>query len=140
VNTVMNCWVAYWAGNILTIWVTIFFVCFIIILSFFYISFLSFSCFRLFTFFFNILIRITFRVCVTEFCPLAVLFYSSSLYMVCIATLVSVVVVNLARNQHVSPLPWLLKNLLTGWLGHILGLGHIIAQVQCIQWAVALEQ
>ena len=49
--------------------------------------------------------------------------------MVCIATIVSVVVVNLARNQHATPLPWVIKNLLTGWLGHILGLGHIIAQV-----------
>lgn len=60
--------------------------------------------------------------------PFVVLFYSSSLYMVCIATILSVVVVNLARNQHFTPLPWIIKNLLTGWLGHILGLGHLIAQ------------
>jgi hypothetical protein len=60
---------------------------------------------------------------------LAVLFYSSSLYMVCVATIVSVVVVNLARNHHDTPLPWLLKKLLTGWLGQILCLGHIIDQV-----------
>jgi len=52
--------------------------------------------------------------------------------MVCIATIVSVLVVNLARNQHVTPLPWLLKNLLTGWLGQILCLGHVTGQVQCI--------
>lgn len=64
--------------------------------------------------------------------PLVVLFYSSSLYMVCIAMIVSVVVVNLARNQHVTPLPWVIKNLLTGWLGQILGLGHIIAQTSAL--------
>jgi len=61
-----------------------------------------------------------------------VLFYSSSLYMVCIATIVSVLVVNLARNQHVTPVPWLLKNLLAGWLGQILCLGHVTGKVQCI--------
>ncbi|KAJ9578992.1 hypothetical protein L9F63_024900 [Diploptera punctata] len=65
--------------------------------------------------------------------PLVVLFYSSSLYMVCIATVVSVVVVNLARNQHVTPLPWIIKNILTGWIGHILGLGHLIAQATLLQ-------
>jgi hypothetical protein len=52
--------------------------------------------------------------------------------MVCIATIVSVFVINLARNQHVTPLPWLLKNLLTGWLGQILCLGYVTGQVQCI--------
>lgn len=60
--------------------------------------------------------------------PLVVLFYSSSLYLVCIATIVSVVVVNLARNQYVTPLPWFIKNLLSGWLGQILGLGYLTAQ------------
>ncbi|KAJ9578993.1 hypothetical protein L9F63_024901 [Diploptera punctata] len=60
--------------------------------------------------------------------PFVVLFYSSSLYMVCTATIVSVVVMNLARNRHATPLPWIMKKLLTGWVGHILGLGHLIVQ------------
>ncbi|PSN48328.1 hypothetical protein C0J52_03410 [Blattella germanica] len=64
--------------------------------------------------------------------PLVVLFYSSSLYLVCIATVVSVVVMNLARNFHATPMPWIIKNLLTGWLGHILGLGHLIAQAKSL--------
>jgi hypothetical protein len=67
-----------------------------------------------------------------------VLFYSSSLYMVCVATILSVVVVNLARNHHATPLPWLLKDLLTGWLGQVLCLGHIIDQVQHYATTTAL--
>nr|CAD7262373.1 unnamed protein product [Timema shepardi] len=61
--------------------------------------------------------------------PLVVLFYSSSLYMVCLSLIVSVVVLNLSRSKNKSALPWVLKNVLTGWLGRILGLGHIISQV-----------
>jgi hypothetical protein len=49
--------------------------------------------------------------------------------MVCVATVLSVAVVNLARNHHATPLPWLLKKLLTGWLGQVLCLGHITDQV-----------
>lgn len=71
--------------------------------------------------------------------PFVVLFYSSSLYMVCIATIVSVLVVNLARNQHVTPLPWLLKNLLTGWLGQILCLGHVTGQVSSMRHNIMYE-
>jgi uncharacterized DUF497 family protein len=71
--------------------------------------------------------------------PCVVLFYSSSLYMVCIATIVSVLVVNLARNHHVTPVPWLLKNLLTGWLGQILCLGHVTGQASSTRHSVMYD-
>ncbi|XP_067009520.1 acetylcholine receptor subunit alpha-type acr-16 [Anabrus simplex] len=58
--------------------------------------------------------------------PLVVLFYIASLHLVGISIIVSVTVLNLSRYKHSSPLPWFVKNALTGRLGHILGLGHII--------------
>ncbi|KAK7874314.1 hypothetical protein R5R35_007791 [Gryllus longicercus] len=54
--------------------------------------------------------------------PLIVLFYSSSLYLVCVSMMVSVVVLNLARPPGVSPPPWALRALLHGWPGCLLGL------------------
>ncbi|XP_063222311.1 acetylcholine receptor subunit alpha-type acr-16-like [Bacillus rossius redtenbacheri] len=72
--------------------------------------------------------------------PLVVLFYSSSLYLVCLSLVVSVVVINLSRSRHAAPLPWVVKNVLTGWLGRALGLGHIIAQVHHVMMSGHAEE
>lgn len=55
--------------------------------------------------------------------PLIVLFYSNSLYLVCLSIIVSVVVINLSRNKHSAPLSWFFKSLLRGPFGKILFLG-----------------
>lgn len=57
--------------------------------------------------------------------PLIVLFYSSSLYLVCLSMLVAVVVLNLARPLSSAPPPWVIRSLLHGLPGRLLGLGTI---------------
>uniref|UniRef100_A0AAU6PBI1 Nicotinic acetylcholine receptor alpha3 n=1 Tax=Protohermes xanthodes TaxID=1452977 RepID=A0AAU6PBI1_9NEOP len=54
--------------------------------------------------------------------PLVVLFYSSSLYLVCFAIIISVIVMHISRTQHTTALPWFIKKPLSGWLGKVLGL------------------
>lgn len=60
--------------------------------------------------------------------PLVVLFYSSSLYLVCISMIVSVIVIYLSKAKHMRKVPWFIKNLLDGWLGRILGVCHLSGQ------------
>ncbi|KAB0799593.1 hypothetical protein PPYR_07473 [Photinus pyralis] len=60
--------------------------------------------------------------------PLIVLFYSSSLYVVCFSMLISVAVIWLSRTQHTRLLPWVIKKPLTGTLGRVLGLQHYVKE------------
>lgn len=45
----------------------------------------------------------------------------------------SIVVLWISRTQHTKALPWIIKQPLTGCIGRWLGLGHYIAEVNCIK-------
>lgn len=64
--------------------------------------------------------------------PLIVLFYSSSLYLVSFSVVLSVIVINLSRNPKVTPIPWILKNYLTGWLGRCLLIENFASQASSL--------
>lgn len=51
-------------------------------------------------------------------------FYSTSLYLVTFSTIISVIVLNIARNKHGFSVPRLIKTQLDGTLGKVLGLKH----------------
>ncbi|KAF5292514.1 hypothetical protein FQR65_LT01660 [Abscondita terminalis] len=72
--------------------------------------------------------------------PLIVLFYSSSLYVVCFSMLVSVVVIWMSRTQHNRSIPWIVKKPLTGFLGRLLGLGHYITETPLNSHRVTTEE
>ena len=59
----------------------------------------------------------------------AVVFYTSSLYLVSFSLVASVLVLNLARQSHASKLPWPIKSFLTGPCGRVLLLNSYIEQV-----------
>lgn len=65
--------------------------------------------------------------------PLIVSFYVNSLFLVAVSILISVAVINLASSPKTSPLPWAIKNLLTGWLGTVLLLQGLSSQVLPLQ-------
>ncbi|KAK9730025.1 Neurotransmitter-gated ion-channel ligand binding domain [Popillia japonica] len=54
--------------------------------------------------------------------PLVVFFYSSCLWIICFSIVGSVVVILLSRSQHNKPLPWVIKQPLTGCIGKWLGI------------------
>ncbi|KAF2894306.1 hypothetical protein ILUMI_11868 [Ignelater luminosus] len=72
--------------------------------------------------------------------PLIVLFYSSSLYIVCFSMLVSIIVIWISRTQHHRPLPWIIKRYLTGLLGKLLGLSHYIAETSLSSQRMTAEE
>lgn len=61
--------------------------------------------------------------------PFIVVFYSASLYLVCMSLVVAVVVLNISRQQHSTGLPWTAKRLLTGTFGRVLLLSSYIEQI-----------
>ncbi|CAB3361202.1 Hypothetical predicted protein [Cloeon dipterum] len=52
--------------------------------------------------------------------PLIILFYGSCLTMVAFALIESVVVIRISKNYSAHPLPWFIKQALSGWLGTVL--------------------
>lgn len=50
----------------------------------------------------------------------SVTFYSQSLYLISFAIVISIIVINVSSNPKLSPLPWVLKKNLNGWLGKCL--------------------
>ncbi|KAF5302237.1 hypothetical protein FQA39_LY10276 [Lamprigera yunnana] len=72
--------------------------------------------------------------------PLIVLFYSSSLYVVCFSMLVSILVIWLSRTRHNRSLPWIIKKPLTGILGRFLGLSHYINETSLNMQRVTNEE
>ncbi|CAH1370851.1 unnamed protein product [Tenebrio molitor] len=72
--------------------------------------------------------------------PLIVLFYSSSLYVVAFSLITSVVVIWLSRTKHSSPLPWVIKQPLTGTFGKLLGLNTYIQQSSLTSHRVTAEE
>lgn len=59
----------------------------------------------------------------------AVMFYTSSLYLVSMSLVASVLVLNLSRQPHATTLPWPIKSFLTGPCGRFLLLNGYIEQV-----------
>ncbi|XP_059471253.1 neuronal acetylcholine receptor subunit alpha-10-like [Neocloeon triangulifer] len=57
--------------------------------------------------------------------PLIILFYGSCLTMVALALIESVVVIRISKNTCAHPLPWFIKQALSGWLGSVLLLGPL---------------
>ncbi|EFA02806.1 nicotinic acetylcholine receptor alpha 10 subunit precursor [Tribolium castaneum] len=72
--------------------------------------------------------------------PLIVFFYSSCLYVVGFSIITSVVVIWLSRTKHSSPLPWIVKQPLTGTFGKILGLQTYIQQSSMTSHRVTAEE
>lgn len=64
--------------------------------------------------------------------PLIVLFYSKALYMVTFSTIISVIVINLTRNKHNRPIPWIIKRNLDGSLGQFLLINRISSPVMLV--------
>ncbi|XP_071055967.1 neuronal acetylcholine receptor subunit alpha-3-like [Onthophagus taurus] len=60
--------------------------------------------------------------------PLIVLFYTSSLYVICFSLINSVVVIWMSRTPHAKPVPWFIKNLLLGKFGNWIGLSNYVNQ------------
>ncbi|XP_017772159.1 PREDICTED: neuronal acetylcholine receptor subunit alpha-2-like [Nicrophorus vespilloides] len=60
--------------------------------------------------------------------PLVVLFFSTSLYVVCFSLMGSIAVIWISRTRHSYGLPWALKQPLIGCLGKWLFLGNYISQ------------
>ncbi|GJQ64877.1 hypothetical protein Trydic_g7051 [Trypoxylus dichotomus] len=58
--------------------------------------------------------------------PLVVFFYSTCLWIVCFSIIGSVIVILLSRSQHNKPLPWLIKQPLTGCIGKWLGISSYV--------------
>lgn len=52
--------------------------------------------------------------------PLIVLFYSTSLFMVCFSVIISVAVLNLSRTKRIVAVPWLIRKLIHGPVGKLL--------------------
>lgn len=48
------------------------------------------------------------------------LFFSNSLYLTGFSIILSVAVMNIARNQQTRPVPYLVRSVLDGWLGKVL--------------------
>lgn len=48
------------------------------------------------------------------------LFFSNTLYMTAVSMVLSVLVLNIARNRHTRAVPWLVRGALDGWLGRVL--------------------
>ncbi|KAL0274907.1 UNVERIFIED_CONTAM: hypothetical protein PYX00_002930 [Menopon gallinae] len=57
--------------------------------------------------------------------PLIVVFYSRTLYLLSVSLVISVTVINIAKNPKFSPLPWSIKRLLTGCLGKCLLINNL---------------
>ncbi|CAH1173693.1 unnamed protein product [Phaedon cochleariae] len=72
--------------------------------------------------------------------PLIVLFYTSCLYIVSFSMIGSVLVITLSRTKHSTSLPWIVKQPLTGKIGHLLGLGSYIQQTSTVSLQVTAEE
>lgn len=58
-----------------------------------------------------------------------VMFYSKSLYLVCFSAFTSVILLNLSTSAQHFVMPWSVKRLLNGSLGHFLLLNYMVPAV-----------
>ncbi|KAK3917243.1 Neuronal acetylcholine receptor subunit beta-3 [Frankliniella fusca] len=72
--------------------------------------------------------------------PLIVMFYSASLYLVCLSLSGAVVTLNISRQPHSAGLPWTAKRILSGSFGRVLLLSSYIEQIMGVDLGPCARQ